>query len=144
MVQYTKIYYSTLWSSHDNRGGTLDVTRAHRLTPPPGQAVPTPFSQINTRRPPNLMAAASSDSPGGYDLEFIDDVQKDLECPICLYPLKEPMQTPCGHLFCAGCLDRQSRSGQLTCPLDKRQFPETAVSVYSNSYFTTWGLPSLV
>ncbi|XP_068718085.1 TNF receptor-associated factor 4-like [Montipora capricornis] len=62
---------------------------------------------------------------GGYDEEFVDDIEDDLQCPICYLPLKVPVQTEvCGHRFCKLCLERhfmrQEADGkQLTCPLDQ-------------------------
>lgn len=43
---------------------------------------------------------------GGYDATFIEPLDKDLECPVCLFALKEPLQTSCGHLICKTCADR--------------------------------------
>ena len=43
---------------------------------------------------------------GGYDDEFVDNVEDDLLCPICTLPLKEAVQTRrCGHRLCRGCID---------------------------------------
>ncbi|XP_068701662.1 TNF receptor-associated factor 4-like [Montipora foliosa] len=62
---------------------------------------------------------------GGYDEEFVDDIEDDWLCPICHLPLKVPVQTGvCGHRFCKLCLERhftrQEADGQeLTCPLDQ-------------------------
>ncbi|XP_015778036.1 PREDICTED: TNF receptor-associated factor 4-like isoform X2 [Acropora digitifera] len=60
---------------------------------------------------------------GGYDDEFVDNVEDDLLCPICCLPLKEAIQTRwCGHRFCRACIDshlaRQETDGQqITCPV---------------------------
>lgn len=42
---------------------------------------------------------------GGYDDEFLNEVEDDLQCSICHLPLKDPMQTKCGHRCCKTCLD---------------------------------------
>ena len=42
----------------------------------------------------------------GYEVEFVDTVDEDLECGICKLPLRTPVQTSCGHRFCKGCLDQ--------------------------------------
>lgn len=44
-------------------------------------------------------------SLGGYDEEFINAVEDDLQCTICHLPLKDPMLTKCGHRCCKKCLD---------------------------------------
>ena len=44
-------------------------------------------------------------SLGGYDEEFINAVEDDLQCTICHLPLKDPMLTKCGHRCCRKCLD---------------------------------------
>ena len=44
-------------------------------------------------------------SLGGYDEEFINAVEDDLQCTICHLPLKGPMLTKCGHRCCRKCLD---------------------------------------
>ena len=41
---------------------------------------------------------------GGYDDEFVKAVEDDLQCLICQLPLKDPVQTKCGHRFCKTCL----------------------------------------
>jgi hypothetical protein len=32
------------------------------------------------------------------------DVPDDLECSLCRFPFKEPVQTSCGHIFCKECI----------------------------------------
>ena len=44
-------------------------------------------------------------SLGGYDEEFINAFEDDLQCTICHLPLKDPMLTKCGHRCCKKCLD---------------------------------------
>ena len=41
---------------------------------------------------------------GGYDDEFVNEVEDDLQCSICHLPLKDPIQTKCGHRCCKTCL----------------------------------------
>ncbi|XP_014427954.2 PDZ domain-containing RING finger protein 4 isoform X1 [Pelodiscus sinensis] len=41
----------------------------------------------------------------GFDLDrFAEPVDPDLKCKLCSKVLEEPLSTPCGHVFCAGCL----------------------------------------
>lgn len=43
--------------------------------------------------------------PFGYDEMFVNPVDEDFLCPICRLPAKEPIQTSCGHRFCAQCIE---------------------------------------
>ena len=53
-----------------------------------------------------MAEARAKQSIGGYDEEFVNAVEEDLQCPICQLPLKEAVQTGlCGHRFCRQCLD---------------------------------------
>ena len=45
----------------------------------------------------------------GYDEYFDPPLENKYECSICLLGLREPMQTPCGHRFCGGCILRSIR-----------------------------------
>ena len=47
--------------------------------------------------------------PSGYEYEFISTVLEDHHCHICHLPLREPVQTRCGHRFCKKCLDEAIR-----------------------------------
>ena len=38
------------------------------------------------------------------NIVFVEEVPKDLYCPLCLEVLTEPYLTDCGHHFCNGCL----------------------------------------
>uniref|UniRef100_A0A8C8SW33 RING-type domain-containing protein n=1 Tax=Pelusios castaneus TaxID=367368 RepID=A0A8C8SW33_9SAUR len=53
----------------------------------------------------------------GFDLDrFADPVDPDLKCQLCSKVLEEPLCTPCGHVFCAGCLLPWAVQQRL-CPL---------------------------
>ena len=43
--------------------------------------------------------------PSGHDEDFVEEVEEDFQCLICLLPLKEPVLTRCGHRYCKECLD---------------------------------------
>ena len=66
----------------------------HSLTPPPARTVL-----------PDLPKVEEAPFVGGYDDEFVNAVEDDLQCSICHLPLKYPVQTKCGHRFCETCLD---------------------------------------
>ncbi|XP_054450815.1 E3 ubiquitin-protein ligase PDZRN3 isoform X2 [Pteronotus mesoamericanus] len=41
----------------------------------------------------------------GFELDRFDgDVDPDLKCALCRKVLEDPLTTPCGHVFCAGCV----------------------------------------
>ncbi|XP_060111254.1 breast cancer type 1 susceptibility protein [Heteronotia binoei] len=46
-------------------------------------------------------------------------MQKNLECPICLEIMKEPVSTHCAHVFCSFCILKllEQRKGITKCPL---------------------------
>lgn len=52
------------------------------------------------RRRPRAPAATM-----GFELDRFDgDVDPDLKCALCHKVLEDPLTTPCGHVFCAGCV----------------------------------------
>lgn len=53
----------------------------------------------------NMAEARASSSLGGYDDEFVKEIDEDWQCGICQLPMREPIQTKCGHRFCIQCLN---------------------------------------
>ena len=68
----------------------------------------------------------------GYEVKFVNPLLKRHECPVCLYAMKNPVQTECGHLFCRECLDPMLKRKRPICPLDQEEinpdsiFPDNA------------------
>uniref|UniRef100_H3DRA3 Ligand of numb-protein X 2b n=1 Tax=Tetraodon nigroviridis TaxID=99883 RepID=H3DRA3_TETNG len=52
--------------------------------------------------------------------EYLDDVDDELVCHICLQPLIRPMDTPCGHTYCSYCLSNFLKE-QDFCPVDRQR-----------------------
>ncbi|XP_078355844.1 TNF receptor-associated factor 6-like [Oculina patagonica] len=70
--------------------------------------------------------AARNQLPSGYDEEFVNAVEEDFQCLICHLPLKEPVQTRCGHRFCNDCLEEHFRRNEdhgdpYNCPAERRE-----------------------
>jgi len=72
---------------------------------------------------------------GGYDFDFVGDIDSEYECCICLHVLQDPYQiVPCGHRCCRSCLGALFRKfGDKTiCPIDRgklaieRIFPDNS------------------
>ncbi|XP_065661964.1 uncharacterized protein LOC136084827 [Hydra vulgaris] len=71
----------------------------------------------------------------GYDADFVNEVPLDLECSICLFVVREPVQIlACGHRFCSHCFENLKKlpADRLRCPKDNasidpnKVFPDTA------------------
>eukprot|EP00826_Nyctotherus_ovalis_P035982 TRINITY_DN3143_c0_g3_i1.p3 TRINITY_DN3143_c0_g3~~TRINITY_DN3143_c0_g3_i1.p3 ORF type:complete len:121 (-),score=11.78 TRINITY_DN3143_c0_g3_i1:342-704(-) len=64
----------------------------------------------------------SAEIPSGQTLEK-PAAYSDERCVICLGQIQYPIQTCCGHVFCANCILRMWESEnhrQLSCPLCRR------------------------
>ncbi|NXA07564.1 LNX2 protein, partial [Sapayoa aenigma] len=51
---------------------------------------------------------------------FQDEVDDELICHICLQPLLQPMDTPCGHTYCFRCLENFLQEYSF-CPMDRKK-----------------------
>lgn len=51
---------------------------------------------------------------------FQDEVDDELVCHICLQPLLQPMDTPCGHTYCYKCLKSFLHEKDF-CPMDRKK-----------------------
>ncbi|KAJ8343191.1 hypothetical protein SKAU_G00305200 [Synaphobranchus kaupii] len=60
----------------------------------------------------------------GYDVEFDPPLESKYECPICLMALRAAVQTPCGHRFCRGCIEKSIRDAGQKCPVDNEVLTE--------------------
>ncbi|XP_019752518.1 E3 ubiquitin-protein ligase RNF170 isoform X2 [Hippocampus comes] len=85
---------------------------------PKGQGHPgSPQGQ----RPPLLLTTSSMECPPSCPLTS----QRERHCPVCLQVASFPVQTNCGHLFCAPCLIAYWRHGTwldaVNCPLCRQK-----------------------
>ena len=78
-------------------GGTLGTSEKQPIWPPLAGAK-TEMAEVGM-----------NPLPSGYEYEFISTVLDDHHCLICHLPLREPVQTRCGHRFCKKCLDEAIR-----------------------------------
>ncbi|KAK5656250.1 hypothetical protein OQA88_5012 [Cercophora sp. LCS_1] len=107
------------------------------ISPPPRVPTAPPAATTESSRattpnpshPPSRPSSAGGAScstrplflPINYqELHYEAEVDKSLECPICRTPFHLPLTTkPCGHTFCAACLDRALEI-QPVCPIDRQ------------------------
>lgn len=60
------------------------------------------------------------DGQDSHLFEYQDEVDDELVCHICLQPLLQPMDTPCGHTYCFQCLSNFLHD-QDFCPVDRQR-----------------------
>ncbi|MBN3296003.1 LNX1 ligase, partial [Amia calva] len=53
-----------------------------------------------------------------HEYSYQDEVDDDLICHICLQPLTQPLDTPCGHTYCTECLTNFLLEKDF-CPVDR-------------------------
>ncbi|CAN8202090.1 unnamed protein product [Coccothraustes coccothraustes] len=72
----------------------------------------------------------------GQVQNVLSAMQKNLECPICLEVVQEPVSTKCDHIFCRFCMFKlinKKKKGVVECPLCKTEV--TKRSLKENSRF---------
>ncbi|NWT05068.1 BRCA1 protein, partial [Mionectes macconnelli] len=72
----------------------------------------------------------------GHIQHVLSAMRKNLECPICLDVVQEPVSTKCDHVFCRFCMFKlfsKKKKGVVQCPLCKTEV--TKRSLKENSRF---------
>lgn len=75
-----------------------------------GTSIVMSSSELDSPPPSPTFASSSTDDEEtdniecGYDFQFIDELRKEHQCPVCLHCIKNAVQTKCGHRFCKDCL----------------------------------------
>ncbi|XP_068737876.1 TNF receptor-associated factor 6-like [Montipora capricornis] len=75
------------------------------------------------------MGPVVDDDNEGYDENFDPPLERDYECSICLFGLRNAVQTPCGHRFCCNCIMRSLNTSGLFCPNDQQPINESQLHV---------------
>ncbi|KAL1871870.1 hypothetical protein VTK73DRAFT_1838 [Phialemonium thermophilum] len=102
------------------------VDHGHSSQSTSGDGTPNPrtprlASSPSIRSTPKEQGPLAPAVPMDYhSLEYQDEVDDTLLCPICHNPFESPVTTKqCGHTFCARCL-RRATALQPVCPIDRR------------------------
>ncbi|KAK3297836.1 uncharacterized protein B0H64DRAFT_393192 [Chaetomium fimeti] len=89
---------------------------------------PSDEDNFRVSSPSSAMAHASQTTCSSkldyQNIEYIDPVDETLLCPVCKTAFHSPITTPCGHTFCAGCINRALET-QSTCPIDRLPVDKT-------------------
>lgn len=67
-----------------------------------------------------------------HEYDYINEVDEDLMCDICLQPLVDPYDTKCGHTFCAICIKNYLRVKQM-CPVDRQELLNMTTDCWQSS-----------
>ncbi|CAG0888708.1 unnamed protein product [Cyprideis torosa] len=90
----------------------------------------------------DITKASPSTTMDEYPRElFVDKVNEDFICSICLNVLYKPLETlECHHLFCAHCIrDWLAKNPQATCPIDRKTISPTSLHTPSPSLMRVIG-----
>ncbi|XP_051496141.1 breast cancer type 1 susceptibility protein isoform X1 [Apus apus] len=74
-------------------------------------------------------------------------MQKNLECPICLDMVEEPVSTKCDHVFCRFCMFKllsKKKKGVIQCPLCKTEVTKRSLKENSRFKQLTEGLLEII
>ena len=65
------------------------------------------------------------------------ELEDGSECAICMETRVEPVQLPCLHSFCGGCVQSLKQAGvKQVCPLCREPIPESSVDFHFNKAVT--------
>lgn len=64
----------------------------------------SPKDSPETSGPFSVLNENAATNPN-LDIVFIKDLPKSLQCLQCGQVLRSPMKLPCGHKFCASCIE---------------------------------------
>lgn len=75
----------------------------------------------------------------GYETTwFVDEVDKEFVCSICMMVVERPLESPCEHVFCTKCI-----VGWITqdtrCPVDRKALHLRNLSAPARLYRNLWG-----
>jgi len=77
---------------------------------------------------PPLDVVPGDGGGGGYDVEFSPPADQRFVCPVCMLVMRRPIQTPCGHRFCAACISQWIRQNECSdCPTCKNRLDEQSL-----------------
>ncbi|XP_076477413.1 breast cancer type 1 susceptibility protein homolog [Bombus vancouverensis nearcticus] len=76
--------------------------------------------------------------------EEIRNIQKCLQCTICLNTISEPVKTLCGHRFCRQCIQTLLQSKNALCPLCNRAIQRRSISKDEHMILYIDGLQKLI
>ncbi|KAI1904028.1 hypothetical protein AGOR_G00001470 [Albula goreensis] len=82
------------------------------------------FGFMDTSTYSSSLQGGTQGDQQGYDVEFDPPLESKYECPICLMALRAAVQTPCGHRFCRGCIEKSIRDAGQKCPVDNEILTE--------------------
>ncbi|KAM4622258.1 breast cancer type 1 susceptibility protein [Discoglossus pictus] len=90
-------------------------------------------------------------SSSALDVEEIQNVlsvmQKNLECPICLELMKEPVATKCDHIFCRFCMLQllsKKKKNRAQCPMCKCEVTKRSLQESPRFKLLTEGLLKII
>lgn len=110
------------------------VNRNHRATSPEAerlaQAIQRSHSSLDASRRQKLDGDGKMTGMGAVKKDGNCGCNSSFECNICLEAAKEPVVTPCGHLFCWPCLYQwlHGHSAHSECPVCKGEVLEVNVT----------------
>lgn len=87
-----------------------------------GAAMADPVTEEHPSHAPELCCECGQAHPllDNHLYNFQDEVDDELICHICLQPLLQPMDTPCGHTYCFKCLENFMQEYSF-CPMDRKK-----------------------
>lgn len=115
-------------SGHSGRRHSQDMDAVTPSTPPPRiQSSPAP------KLPPLCKTCGQNHGvTENHEFNYVDDVDEDLMCDICLQPLVDPYDTVCGHTFCNICLKNYLRVKDI-CPVDRVELSNSSTDYWQSS-----------